>query len=363
VLNAIRREPIDRIPRYDSFWEDTLTAWRDQGMGETATPDELFDWDIVTMGIDASMRMPQRVVAEDEAFVTYTDRAGYTVRKMKGKSRALEWIEHVTKDKDVWRELRPRFAFDPEGEARVDTASYFAHMGPYPTWAEAKAQFDTLRATGKCVAFVVYGPWEATWRHRGYTELLMDVLTDPEWVTDMAAAQSDLVVACLDHCVGLGMKPDAVFVVDDLASTRGPLFSPDTWRQVFKPMYACLGRFLDQHDVSFWLHCCGACETFFDDLIECSLDVVQPLQARAGLDVRVLKQRYGHALTFWGNIDVTKLSGSAEECEAEVREKILGAKDGGGYMYHSDHSIPPEVSFERYRWIMDLVNQYGGYEP
>jgi len=81
------------------------------------------------------------------------------------------------------------------------------------------------------------------------------------------------------------------------------------------------------------------------------------------MDVRKLKPRYGDRLAFWGNIDVRKMSGPASECEAEVRDKITMAKQGGGYLYHSDHSIPPEITFDRYRWIMKLVEKYGRGAP
>jgi len=361
VANAIARRPLDRIPRYDSFWEDTLTAWRAQGMPADADPDEFFDWDMRMMHIDASMRQDQRVLESDGTFIVYKDRAGYTVRKMIGKSRALDWLDHVTKDKETWRELRRGFAFDPKASARLDVKSYFAHMDAYPTWTEAKAQFDRLRATGKAIAFAVYGPWEATWRHRGYTQLLMDLAMDPDWVVEMATAQSDLVIACLQHSIDAGMKPDALFLIDDLACTRGLLFSPDSWRQIFKPVYAQYGDFLHAHGMGFWLHCCGNCTALIPDLIQCGLDVLQPLQAQAGMVITQLKRDFGRDLTLWGNIDVTKLSGPEAECEAEVRDKILAAKTGGGYMYHSDHSIPPEVTFDRYQRIMELVDRYGGY--
>lgn len=360
VRYAIERKPIDRVPRYDSFWEDTLSAWREQGMPDTP-PDDYFDWDMRMMYVDASMRAEQKVIEQNDEFITFQDRAGYTVRKMQGKSRALEWIDHVTKDRAAWDELRDRFRFDPDDTARIDTASYFNHMDAYPTWPEAKRRFDDLRATGKYVVFVVYGPWEGTWRHRGYTELLMDLAMEPEWVFEMAEAQTNLVLATLKHGIETGMAPDALWLTDDLACTRGMLFSPEMWRDVFKPLYRRLGAFLSGNGISFWLHCCGNCEPVIGDLIECGLNVLQPLQARAGLDVRDLKAKYGNDLTFWGNIDVTKLSGPADACEAEIRDKIEAGKTGGGYMYHSDHSIPPEVTFDRYRWIMELVGRYGAY--
>ncbi len=360
VRHAIERKPLDRVPRCDSFWEDTLAAWREQGMPD-ASPDDYFDWDMRMMYIDASMRAEQKIIEANDAFITFQDRAGYTARKFRGKSRALEWIDHATKDRVTWDELKDRFRFDPSDSARIDTASYFNHMDAYPTWPEAKSLFDELRRTDKYIVFVVYGPWEGTWRHRGYTELLMDMAIDPEWVHEMAEAQTDLVLATLEHGIDLGIAPDAVWLTDDLACTRGMLFSPDMWRDVFKPLYRRLGDVLSARDISFWLHCCGNCEPVIGDLIETGLEVLQPLQARAGLDIRTLKDKYGKDLTLWGNIDVTKLSGPAEACEAEVRDKLETGKRGGGYMYHSDHSIPPEVTFDRYRWIMELVDRYGQY--
>ena len=359
VRAALQRQPVDRIPRYDSFWEDTLTLWQSQGMPVGVAPAEFFDFDMRMMEIDASLRCPQRIVRSDESCVVFEDRAGYTARKALGKSRALEWINHVTKDRAIWNGLRRQFEFDPETPARIDDKSCFYYLDEYPTWQEAKGQYDALRATNKYLVFDVYGPWEATWRHRGYTHLLMDLVEDPGWVAEMAEAQHELVLACLRHCIRLGMKPDALWLVDDLGCTRGLIFSPQTWRQVFKPFYVRLGRFLREQGISFWLHCCGNCRPLLADLIECGLNVLQPLQVQAGMDIRDLKPRFGNDLCFWGNISVPKLIGPADECEAELRDKITFAKQGGGYMYHSDHSVPPEVSFARYQWIMELLEKYG----
>jgi len=32
-----------------------------------------------------------------------------------------------------------------------------------------------------------------------------------------------------------------------------------------------------------------------------------------------------------------------------------------GYVYHSDHSVPPQVSWATYQWIMELLEKYGRY--
>jgi len=38
------------------------------------------------------------------------------------------------------------------------------------------------------------------------------------------------------------------------------------------------------------------------------------------------------------------------------------AKKGGGYIYHSDHSIPDDVSFPQYCRVIELVKKYGTYK-
>ena len=32
VIAAIERLPLDRFPRYDGFWEDTLLRWEQEGL-------------------------------------------------------------------------------------------------------------------------------------------------------------------------------------------------------------------------------------------------------------------------------------------------------------------------------------------
>ena len=47
--------------------------------------------------------------------------------------------------------------------------------------------------------------------------------------------------------------------------------------------------------------------------------------------------------------------------EKEISEKIPVMKQGGGYIYHSDHSVPDNVSFQQYCRVMDLISEHGQY--
>jgi uroporphyrinogen decarboxylase len=370
VIRAIERTQPDRVPIGDSIWEDTMTRWQAEGMA-TETDSQVrgvnltdyFGWDFDYMSIDASPRMPQEVISRDDQYITYRDRYGYSVRKSIGKSRTMHFFDHVTADKAAWQQIKPRFALDRAGPARIDNRSYFMHHEPYPTWDEARRRYDEVRRRERYLLFDTYGAYEATWRHRGFDRLLMDMAEDPNFVAEMADTFMDGLLETLGYCLELGIRPDGLFMVDDLAYTNGMLMSPRTWRRVFKPATRRLGDFLRGHGIHFWMHCCGNAEAVFADLIECGLHVIQPLEAKSGLDVRLLRQKYGARLAFWGNIDVVNMAnGSDAEIEEEIRTKIEPfIADGGGYIYHSDHSVPPEVSLERYQLVLDLVRKYGAY--
>ena len=356
VQTALRFERPDRLPANESPWEQTAAAWFDQGIPREMSLADYFGFDISMMYLDTSPRFEMKVLDRDDGNITYEDRFGYTITKPAGVSATMRFHRHVTTDRAAWAAVRPRFVLQdgPAAPARIDDAMYFGHFDPYPTWDEAAEKVCRLRHTGRYVLFMCYGPWEATWRHRGMENLLIAVATDPDWVADMAETYQSLVIQVLRQCVQLGMKPDGVLTADDLGSAHGPLMSPQMWAAIFKPQVARLGEFLRQHAIAFWLHSDGAVGPLIDEFVDAGVDVLNPLEAKAGMDVVELRRRYGKRLAFYGNIDATKMAGRESLIRDELERKIPVARNGG-YIFHSDHSCPPDVSLNRYQWILDTA--------
>ena len=358
VKAAVCHEPPDRLPCGESFWDDTPTVWREQGMPADVDPADYFDFDLRFLSLDPSPRFEQKLLRREGDYIVYEDRFGYTVKKLDGRSSTMDFQAHKTVDRCAWEQIKGCLALsaDPAEPARIDDASYFAHFDPYPTWEEAVTKYRRVYATGRYVLFVAYGPWEATWRHRGYDNQLYDVALDPDWLKEMADVYQDLVIAVLQRCLDLGMRPDGYFMVEDLGCNRGLLLSPASWRRIFRPATEKLGAFLRGNGVDFWMHCCGNSEEVFGDLIECGVQVMNPLQVAAGLDVRRLRKQYGRNLAFYGNLPAPMMMGSKEVMAEEIRSRVVLARNGG-YICHSDHSIPPTVSFERYQWVLATARQ------
>jgi uroporphyrinogen decarboxylase len=86
------------------------------------------------------------------------------------------------------------------------------------------------------------------------------------------------------------------------------------------------------------------------------------MESKASMDVRRLAPKYGDRLSFFGNIDVMKMmTNDRATIEEEVRTKLAAGMLKKGYIYHSDHSVPPQVSWDTYQFIISLLDKYGNY--
>jgi len=118
VINAIERKPIDRIPRCDSFWDETIAEFQKQGMPNlppmpminadgiqkpAGNPvGEFFGFDFDLMYIDISMRLPVKVLEDDGKRYIVQDRYGWTEQKYKDRCSSMHFIDHVVKTKEDW---------------------------------------------------------------------------------------------------------------------------------------------------------------------------------------------------------------------------------------------------------------------
>ena len=343
----------DRLPVADQLWDGLREDWRAQGMPEGVSATEHFEWDIESMSVDASPRFETVIHERRNGRILFEDRSGYTVEKADGRSGTLDFRDHKTKSRQDWESItKPRLILDdPSGTARIDDSSYFCHLAPYPSWAGAKQKFDRIYEGGRFVVFTTYGPWEATWRHRGLDNMLMDVLDEPEWCADMFCTFTDLLLAVLRRGLDEGLKPDGLFMPEDMGFKTSLLLNPSTWDALLRPCYERIGTFLRHHGIRFLMHSDGRIWDLIPRLIEVGVEALNPMECAAAMDIAELRRRWPKQMTCYGNLSVAGLLGPRAALEEELLRKIPFAKDGG-FILHSDHSIPFGVTYEQYRWTL-----------
>jgi uroporphyrinogen decarboxylase len=192
--------------------------------------------------------------------------------------------------------------------------------------------------------------------------LLIAMIEEPEFIVDMFATHTQMIIDLYEGLKALGIEYDAAWFSDDLGYRNAPLISPAMYRELVMPHHKKLCDHAAKDGLKTILHSDGNVGPLIPDFLEAGFAALHPLEAKAHLDVRDLKPKYGDRLVLFGNIDVRKLAGSREDVEEEIRTKVTAAKPGGGYMFHSDHSVPSDVSFENYQFAIEMLRKYGKYD-
>jgi len=332
---------------HDSPWISTINRWRREGLPADIPVDEYFNYEIVSIGFDTGPRFPVEVLEKTENFIIVRTSTGGIDKNFRDYSSTPEIVDRPIKTREDWEEkIKPRLYPD---YTRVD-------------WVTAFNTYHRARSEGKFIT--VSGGWgyDTLQGYMRSEELLVAMVTDPEWVKDMVMTRARLHIEMIKMMIEKGFKFDGAFFFNDMGYRNGLLFSPQTYRQTHKEADEMVFSFCHENNMPVILHSCGCVKELIPDLIEIGLDCLQPLEVKAGMDLIELKKKYGDRLALMGGIDVRAMAHpDPRVIEEEISTKIPFAKEGGGYIYHSDHSVPNNVSFQQYCRTIELVKEYGSY--
>jgi len=346
ILTALRHQEPDRVPVHDSPWAATVARWRREGLPEDVSPDDYFGFEIAMLNCDLTPRFPIETIEETDEFIVQRTRYGSIRKNFRDFSTTPEVIDCPIKTRDDWPPIRDRLqAADHRGD-----------------WEELRRQVREARAKGRFICFVGLHGYDILQTYISSERLLMAMATDPDWVREMIMTMATLSVDMARIAMDKGIEFDGFWNYNDMGYRNGLLFSPHTYRITHKDADRMVYSFFREHGKPNFLHSCGNVSELIPELIEVGLDCLQPLEVKAGMDVRRLKEEFGDDLSFMGGIDVRAMAADDPAAiEEEIASKFQVAKENGGYIYHSDHSVPKNVSFERYQHVMELVREHGQY--
>ncbi|MCC7352472.1 MAG: hypothetical protein IT330_01850 [Anaerolineae bacterium] len=346
VRLALQHKEADRIPIQDSPWGATVDRWHNEGLPQNVSVDEFFGFEVVQLGADLSPMLPVRVLERTDEYITETTSYGGIRRNHRDRSTTPEIVDYGLKTRQDWEAVKKRLR---PSYTRVD-------------WVTARAAYEKARYDHKFITFGGILGYDLCQAYMRSDELLVLLLTDPDWIRDIVETHADLAIEMAKIMMAEGFQFDGAFLYEDMGYRKSSLFSPRTYRQVFKPSDKRMYDFFHAHDMPIILHSCGNVMALLPDLVDIGLECLQPLEVKAGMDLVELKREYGDHLAFMGGIDVRAMNAEDPTAiEREIAAKIPVAKKGGGYVYHSDHSIPNNVSLAQYQRVMELVRKYGAY--
>jgi uroporphyrinogen decarboxylase len=203
-----------------------------------------------------------------------------------------------------------------------------------------------------------YGFLRDWWGVEGLSLLFYD---DPALVEEMIAHLTHLFVKLFDRAVGLGVDLDWVLFWEDMAYKTGPLLSPALYRKYCGPFYTAMMERIRSAGVKVvMMDSDGDISELIPYWLDMGISVMHPMEVASGMDVVRFRGKYGKRICFYGGIDKRALAGTRDDIRREVLPKLEACLGEGGFIPACDHAIPPDVSFDNYRYYRDLVREHGG---
>jgi len=189
--------------------------------------------------------------------------------------------------------------------------------------------------------------WEAAWYIRSMPDLLMDMMLGDEKATVLLDRITEYAIRRVRLYTEAGV--DLISLGDDIGMQSGPLMSVELWEQWIRPR---LKSVIDatreiNPEVLVFYHSCGDATAFIEGLIECGVDILNPIQPEC-MDFNQVHETYGDRLSFWGTLGTQQLLpfGTPEEVRELTLERIRVCGKKGGLIVGPTHLVEPEVPFE-----------------
>ena len=232
--------------------------------------------------------------------------------------------------------------------AGFDTAE---SVRDYPFWPDVD-RFDYDRAVRQAKRaaqdFAVIGPWvsyyEIYCQLRGLEQALLDLALRPAFVDAVLDHIEEIQTEMMKRFFDLAAQHiDLAFISDDIAGQTGLLMSPAMWRRHLKPRLQRWCDLIHSYGLKVFYHTDGAAEPLIAPLIDCGIDVLNPIQhACPGMELELLQKKYSGNVIFHGGVDNQSILpfGTPDDVRVETRRclDILGA-NGEGYVCCSCHNI------------------------
>lgn len=339
VILALNHQATDRIPRdlmaVPEVWDKLLAHFN------------VSDRETVYQKLDIDMRLVDPFVVKPKEYLpdgTYYD--------VTGSHRRLIQNEFCTYSE---------YASFPLAEMEtIDGLAGYSRWPSIDDWdfSTLPDQIGDMNQT-YYVRYRIGSLFEWAWALRGYEQIMLDMVMDPELVHYIMNRLCDLQCEKIRRGMeAAGDKIDMIHTYDDVATQQSLLISKDMWRTFIMPYHQRMNALIRSYGKKIFYHCCGAVYELIGELAQLPIDVLNPIQPSAkGMSLPRIKKEFGDILCFHGGIDIQQLlpHGTPEQVAEETKEvcRIMG--ENGGYILCSAHHIQADTPVENILAMYDAA--------
>lgn len=230
--------------------------------------------------------------------------------------------------------------------------------------AEAKRLHDAGEYV-ICAEHPVYGVFELGCWLCGFEDFLVKVMIDPDFVKKLFEKILVYQKRVIELYYGaLGGYIHYTSSGDDFATQESMFMNLERFGELIKPYLRERASYTKQFTgAKFLHHSCGNVSKLIPDLIDCGVDILNPIQPCAeGMKPESLKQTYGEKIIFHGGCDTQALLpfGTEDSIKEGVHGLIAAMNKNGGYIFAAAHNLQGDVPPENIIHMFKAARKFGG---
>ncbi len=344
-------QSVDRPPliRPGGVFGATRRRWEREGLPAGADLDDYFGTEsmpVASPPVDTMLlpRFEEEILEETDEFVIMIDSHGVRCRNFKTDGPSMsEHLEYPIKGPEDIDWLRERLA--PKTPGRID-----------PDWlakAEAKREADALVQLNGGMYFAFLN------EHMGTETLMMTYYDAPNFIHQVNELLCTLCEQAMQTVLP-HFQVDRIGYHEDMAYKNGSMISPAQFREYMQPYYERITAITSQYGIDHHLmDSDGDIRGLIPLWLECGINGFAPLEVAAGMDPVALRAEYGQDIRMEGGFDKRILASDKASIKREF-ERLAPVIDGGGFLLSCDHTVPPDVPFENFAYLIELMKTHFG---
>ena len=352
IIKTLQCEKTDRAPFGVGIgfspWPETLERWRRESGIADLDPSAYFGYDTgfipVPMDQGVFPHFPGKILEEDEKFIVGMDFRGITVRNRRDGGSMPEWLDYPVKTEADWEKYKAE-RLQPRLGERLSRLDAFAE------------QAKTIDAPIQIGEF----PWGVFGSPRdllGTAEYLIGFYTIPDLIKDMMKTFTDLWLNLYERVVEK-MRVDHIHIWEDMSYKNGSLISMELVEEFMMPQYDRIVAFARRHNIPLVsVDSDGDVSQLIPVFMRHGINWMFPFEVQAGSDVNQFRDMYPN-LGIMGGLDKNCLYKGKKEMNAvlDFAERVLAK---GGYIPGFDHCIPPNASWENWKYFIENLKRIIG---
>ena len=195
----------------------------------------------------------------------------------------------------------------------------------------------------------------------GMHDCMIMMIEQRDLFDELMARSADYAAELARRAIAEGL--DFLFLADDFAYNKGLFVRPELFKETWLPHFDRLAAPARDAGIPIIFHSDGKIDDAMEMLLDMGVAAITPMDP-SGVDYRDYKKRYGHRVTFWGNIDITwpLATGTPADVEKDVAEHAEVMKPGGRWIAASAHSVVNYIPHENFVAMINAFHKYGLYQ-